>query len=241
MKKRALLIAIHYYGTEHELIGCGRDIEIAAKYLDGYDLTILKDKPTGAAKKKNPTRKNILRKMRRLAAATKPGDVLYVHFSGRGDSNSLGENFIRPVDYKTRGVIHNADLFDALIMPLAPGAKLRIVFDCWRSGVNLLLPITWTPGKPGGVIRRSVELDVIFITCYSENISYWCEDRPNGILTWALIKSLYDIRDSGVMSTKYTWKDLGEMIRFRLMRLECEQVPQIYMASRSQLSKIVDL
>lgn len=87
MAKKAVLIGINYPGTKVELKGCVNDVHRMYKCLvDRYgfaeeDITVLIDTDKSY---NQPTGKNIRHALSELVKPAKPGDVLFVHYSGHG-------------------------------------------------------------------------------------------------------------------------------------------------------------
>eukprot|EP01001_Neometanema_parovale_P007266 NODE_357_length_2608_cov_73.154125_g337_i0.p1 GENE.NODE_357_length_2608_cov_73.154125_g337_i0~~NODE_357_length_2608_cov_73.154125_g337_i0.p1 ORF type:complete len:582 (-),score=155.72 NODE_357_length_2608_cov_73.154125_g337_i0:206-1951(-) len=92
-----------------------------------------------------PTKRNILREMRRLTEGVRPGDSLFFGFSGHGTqvadvSGDEADGFdecLVTVDGKT---IVDDDLYNMLVRPLPKGALLTAITDCCHSGTILDLP-----------------------------------------------------------------------------------------------------
>lgn len=82
--KRALLIGINYTGQKGELKACHNDVKNMKDFLmdvhgfDERDMLILMDD----GQCKMPTKKNIETGFRILTSRSKPGDVVFVMFSG---------------------------------------------------------------------------------------------------------------------------------------------------------------
>lgn len=87
MAKKALLIGCNYPGTKAELRGCINDVWKMHKCLINRfnfleeDIIVLIDTDPSYTQ---PTGKNIRSALSRLIRFTKPGDVLFVHYSGHG-------------------------------------------------------------------------------------------------------------------------------------------------------------
>lgn len=253
--KRAVLIGINYFGTSAELAGCINDIYDIETYLRGLgftEFTILKDNANDPEHKfaDSPTRANIVAAMKAAIAATKAGDCLYIHYSGHGshsqdvsgDEQDGEDECICPVDYNSTDMIYDDELNDILVNDLIVGAKLRAVFDCCHSGTSLDLPIRWVVGTNFSIESNEIEpKDIMYISgCRDHETSSDASfaNRPNGALTWAFLQCLAEIKKSGSMSK---WKDLGEMMRFKLRREGFTQIPALCMERMSQLNKYIDL
>ena len=260
--KRALLVGINYFGSDAQLEGCILDVASMKEYLSGRgytEFTVLvdaKDDPKHA-RPDSPTREHIIAAMKTFIGSAKRGDSLYVHYSGHGaqlddrnsDENDKQDECICPVDYDfslpDSGFIRDDMLNDLLVKALPAGVKLRVTFDSCHSGSAIDLPCHWdTTSELITENKSAVERDVVFISgCRDNQFSADSEfnGRPSGALTWALLKSLNEILKSGKFVNTYRWKDLVQMMRLKLRRGGYDQVPQLDMARREQLSSIVDL
>lgn len=282
--KRALLIGINYFGSSCELHGCVNDIDDVRKYLEsecGFSqFTILKESDmsqhltaVASCEAKQPTKENIMTAIREVVKSTVGGDMLYVHYSGHGshiadnngDERDGEDECICPLDYLTAGFILDDELRAELVDKLAPGAKLRVVFDSCHSGSALDLSVRWgggdvwihekSPSLLPVALNQSVivtrhkkqnSTDVVFISgC--KDIQTSCDSqfdgRNNGALTWALIKSLRSFRkgNKSTNNTQHDWKDLVDSIRLKLKKEGYDQVPQFSSETRKQLHSLVDI
>ena len=85
--KRAVLVGCNYPGTDEELQGCVNDVWVMHKILvEKYgfsenDIKVLIDTDDNYPK---PTGITILRALEELIGQSKPGDVLFFHYSGHG-------------------------------------------------------------------------------------------------------------------------------------------------------------
>lgn len=88
--KRAVLIGINYVGQDGELSGCHNDCLNIRDYIltvCGFaqeDIVVLMDD----GYHRSPTRANILDAYRAVAAATKSGDAVFCHYSGKPQGSS---------------------------------------------------------------------------------------------------------------------------------------------------------
>ena len=138
--KKAVLIGINYMGTPNELAGCISDIRNVERLLraNGFaEIVVLSDVDA-----KQPTRANILAALKGAAAATKPGDVLYVHYSGHGGLTSSAarkkDSTLIPLDFQAAGVITDAEIKRDFIDALPAGATALVVIDaCHSAAVDL--------------------------------------------------------------------------------------------------------
>jgi hypothetical protein len=160
MSKRALLIGVNEYAIPGaNLRGCVNDVHnIAAALTDLYgfaesDITMLLD---GAA-----TKAAMTQGIADLVDSAKPGDVLYLHYSGHG-SNVPDTNGDETTDHRDEILCpHDLDWNDPLTDDwlrttfdrLDPGASLTVVMDCCHSGSNTREPVL-LGGPPPEVVSR---------------------------------------------------------------------------------------
>jgi hypothetical protein len=260
--KRALLIAINYFGQSGELRGCHNDIANMEAYLRkcGYThFTILRDEKSDP---KNlsataPTRKNILAAMRSFIAEARSGMELYIHYSGHGsylrdengDEIDGKDECICPVDYDggapDNGFIRDDDMSSILLKGLPEGVKLRVCFDSCHSGSALDLPFRWVSNTRMVTENNTViSRDVVFISgCMDSQTSADSSfgGQAAGAMTWALLESLYDIQKSGKHSKTWTWKELVQSMRMKLRTGQYDQIPQLGLSAASRAGEYVDL
>ena len=83
--KRAVMIGINYVGQDGELSGCHNDVLNMKEYLmdvHGFkeeNITLLLDDRVHI----NPTYYNILNAYQKIVRQSEPGDVVYLHYSGK--------------------------------------------------------------------------------------------------------------------------------------------------------------
>jgi hypothetical protein len=161
--KRALVIGINYYDTEHSLESCVSDARsIAQRLIDhyGYDsnyVLCLTDAPQKIAIENSniPTRAAILTALRWLLSDSKASDFhpnaiyrvcdsqaqqCFLGYSGHGISQA-GNNervdgikeALVPVDFETSGVIYDYLLRSSCIAQVPKDTTLTIVTDCCYS------------------------------------------------------------------------------------------------------------
>lgn len=149
--KRALLIGINYTGQNGELTGCHNDVQNISGYLrkvHGFhskDIVVLMDDqhlPNRNRTHYPPTRKNILEGFKNLVRVSKPGDSVFIHFSGHGgrvidlngDEDDGYDETLIPVDYKRAGHIVDDEIYDILVRPMSKGVLVTALIDCCHSG-----------------------------------------------------------------------------------------------------------
>ncbi|KAG1473996.1 hypothetical protein G6F56_000622 [Rhizopus delemar] len=160
-RKKALLIGINYFGSEHELDGCINDVENIESFLIALydfkreDMVILTDDHPHHSKF-YPTRENILASMEWLVEDAQPNDSFFLHYSGHGgrvkdlngDEEDGYDETIYPVDFQefegTSGQIIDDLMHDILVRPLCEGCRLTCIFDSCHSGTVLDLPFIYS-------------------------------------------------------------------------------------------------
>ncbi|PCH35235.1 hypothetical protein WOLCODRAFT_155910 [Wolfiporia cocos MD-104 SS10] len=162
---RALSIGVRYKElrrhTKHrslELPGTHHDVDILRDLLTqrfgyrGSDIRIMRD--VHGCHEMRPTRKNILREMKRLVEDVQDGDHLVFHFSGHGSQvdNLNGtevdgkDEVIWPEDivYNTNGTVQgyimDDEIHDILVDAIPLGVHFTMIFDCCHSGTAADLP-----------------------------------------------------------------------------------------------------
>ena len=141
--KYALLIGINYTGTVNELYGCINDVNNIYAFLKSslnYNLFITMTDNT----KIKPTKANILSAFNLLIQTVKPGDEVWVHYSGHGyllrdnnrDEESGFDSCICPIDFQRSGFITDDIIRTNLALRIPKGATLYIVLDACHSGTG---------------------------------------------------------------------------------------------------------
>ena len=141
--KYALLIGINYIGTNSELYGCINDINNIGAFLQSarnYTLFIIMTDNTII----KPTKANILAAFNVLVKVVKPGDEIWVHYSGHGslmrdmnrDEESGFDSCICPIDFQRSGFISDDIIRTNLVLKIPKDASLYIVLDACHSGTG---------------------------------------------------------------------------------------------------------
>ncbi|KAL8243714.1 hypothetical protein R6Q59_009972 [Mikania micrantha] len=157
-KKKALLIGINYIGSNNALRGCINDVHNMIQWLiQNYgfkrdDMVVLTDDQNQP--RAIPTRQNILDAMGWLVSGARPGDNLFLHYSGHGgrtedldgDEEDGYDECIYPVDFQQTNPGHIIDdiLHDICVKSLPAGCRLTAIFDCCHSGSILDLPYMYS-------------------------------------------------------------------------------------------------
>ncbi|KAI8810261.1 caspase domain-containing protein [Cladochytrium replicatum] len=248
-RKKALLIGINYPGTKAELKGCINDVRNVYRLLTtrfGYKDTrecmlVLTDEGQKDPQKL-PTKQNMLSGFTWLVRDTKPGDSLYLHFSGHGsqqkdnDGDELDglDDTLVPLDYKKAGMIVDDDLNALLLQSLPSGVQLSVFFDCCHSGTALDLPYIYdqngtlarTPSTYGAKVdvsqKKSAAHVVMFSGCKDEQTS--ADASIQGEATGAMTHSLLAAMKSDELPT---YRELLKRMLELLRKKGYSQVPQL--------------
>lgn len=189
-QKRALLIGCNYQRTpDAELKACHDDVRSVKDFLvnvygfpESPDaMTILLDDK----KHTHPTHQNITAAFKKLAEQSKPGDAVFVLFTGHGcrvlDSpiDETAESYdeaILPADYEETGIIRDTLFFKTLLAPMKKGVTVTCIIDCAHTGVMIDLPYLWTTkgdkGEPLPKVRTSSFASLC--CCIAANSSQYC-------------------------------------------------------------------
>jgi metacaspase-1 len=91
-RRKALLIGINYTGSKHQLSGCINDTINMREYLvqgrgysrDSRDMVVLTDAPENRGTHFEPTGVNMMNAFRWLVEGNRPGDSVFLSYSGHG-------------------------------------------------------------------------------------------------------------------------------------------------------------
>eukprot|EP00759_Apiculatamorpha_spiralis_P002153 PhF_6_TR10801/c1_g1_i3/m.17386 len=157
---KSLFIGINYFGQQGELRGCVNDVRMMKGLVERFGFTtqnsrILVDDASFPGRHGDPTRANILEAFQWLVAGAKPGDTLFLHYSGHGsqmkdnngDEADGQDETLVPVDYSSNGMIRDDDIFRIIVGSLPEGVRLTAVMDCCHSGTLMDLPFTWVANE----------------------------------------------------------------------------------------------
>jgi uncharacterized caspase-like protein len=96
-RKKALIIGINYYGTEHELGGCINDAMNVQDFLvndrgfssSRHDMVVMTDAPENEGTPLYPTNENVMAAFEWLTTYNEPGDTVWLSYSGHGSMRSV--------------------------------------------------------------------------------------------------------------------------------------------------------
>lgn len=144
--KRALLIGVNFQNDEdkklhlrapHNDVHNCKEFLLQCGFSEGK-IMILKDD----GKCMNPTRANIEKCFQMMITLSKPGDVLFIQYSGHGglitdlsgDEESGFDSYIMPSDHASAGVIIDDYILSDLIKAIPNDVHTTMLCDCCHSG-----------------------------------------------------------------------------------------------------------
>lgn len=154
-RKFSLLIGCNYKREVGSLKKSHDDVQMVKDYIvnvfgfpeDKDYMTILLDDKHH----KKPTQKNILDAMKYIALSSRPGDAVFIQFSGHGGRLlDLGsrtadcyDEVIVPSDFQKRGFVTDKAIFRSLLVPMAEDVTVTMILDSCDTGVMFDLPFSW--------------------------------------------------------------------------------------------------
>jgi len=155
-----------------------------------------------------PTKENILRAFTWLTEGVRPGDALYLHYSGHGgqtrdisgDEADGRDETLLPVDYRKAGCIKDDSLRELLVSSLPHGVSLLCLMDCCHSGTGMDLPFAMKLSNDGsisftrkkGQIAGPSQADVLAISgCMDSQTS--ADTYAGSCFTGAMTKALSQV------------------------------------------------
>ncbi|KAK0462343.1 caspase domain-containing protein [Desarmillaria tabescens] len=228
-RKRALCIGINYRDRSNRLQGCIEDATKIRDFLmreqNGYkddDIRMLTDDTD-----KKPTKKNILDAMSWLVKGSRPGDSLFLHYSGHG--SQVADTNGDEIDGKDEDIecsdssIIIDDEIHKILESLSSGCRLTALFDSCHSGTVLDLPYVYNC-LGGRYCATKVPVSDILgdVICWSgaKDDQEGTDTPQGGVMTRAFIESL---ENKPVQS----YQDLLHSIRTTIQRKTYKQIPQL--------------
>ncbi|KAF5566591.1 metacaspase-1A [Fusarium napiforme] len=155
----ALLIGVNYYPKDRHLHGSVDDVSDVRAYLEQHSATAIHSSVLTATVPKDhlstkdppetpderPTRANVLKQLRLIIDSAKPGDHVYIHFSGHG-TQLPSDNNVGETGFGELGLVlydngeHGASYFrgrflaQALKRMVEKGLIVTVALDCCFSG-----------------------------------------------------------------------------------------------------------
>jgi hypothetical protein len=260
MVNKVLLIGINYTGTNHELGGCINDVENMEKYLRKHyyvdKIKIMTDNHNGRL---HPTKRNIIRQLKWLTKGAKPGDNLFLHYSGHGTqindddwSEEDGKDeCICPID---GGIIKDDHLHRYLVNSISFGVKLLCVFDCCHSASILDLKYKYlssnsnkksffnyfwkniNSNKKNNNYTESNSNVITISGCLddSQSSDAHISGQRQGAMTYSLLTTLK-------ANPQINYGDLIDQMNILLKRKRYSQRPQLYYSTKMNMNTRVEL
>jgi hypothetical protein len=235
----AVLIGINNVkGPLNALGGCIRDVQRIKKYLEARSTTTNIDTFTASAPSDPnsrhppenpdswPTRENVASSLRRIIDKAKPGDFVYIHYSGmgvrmEGTSNYSDENtgnlaLVLFDDVNGSYNLSGRYLADYLNKMLKKGLFVTLVLDCSFSG-GVVLP-KWLVDPDGYTI---------FTACGPHEMAseLTVEGESHGALSYLLVRVLTALRKRGLEITN---QSLYQHLRVQFHASWQKQNPMCY-------------
>lgn len=178
-KRRSLLIGCNYNNLAGaELKASHDDIRSVKDFIvnvHGFPekkglMTVLLDDN----EHKHPTHMNITEAFKSLSEQSRPGDAVFVQFSGLGgrvldspldSENESYDEVLVPSDFNTTGVIRDTLCFKTLLAPMRYGVTVTILIDACDTGMMVDLPYSWTTKSDRGdsLAKMSLNDDFSFV------------------------------------------------------------------------------
>lgn len=150
-KKWAVLIGIDFYLNDKSLKGCSRDVETIEQYLRNgirpNEVDIVTLTATGSSDPRSPRERpdqlptygNITTSLKRILQSSRPGDSVYLHYSGHGTRNPhTGALALVLFDHEKGSRLLYGQLLASLLERMTEkGLFITLVLDCCFSGSNL--------------------------------------------------------------------------------------------------------
>ena len=255
--KKALLIGINYNADpNNKLNGCINDVLSIQKQINKYyplctNIRMLTDdKPTPTTE---PNRKNILDGINWLLADLKPGDNIYIHYSGHGglmrdrnrDETSGMDSCIYPISGNKIEVILDDELKALLANKIPKGCKCFVVLDCCHSGTSLDLRYNMNCPTYGTLVitqdnkQTATNGSIILLSGCTDGQTAADTVNATGVPSGALTNALLDIWSTHGVNIKL--KHLLWNIRKLLQTRGYPQIPQLSCGNNLNIDSIFDL
>ena len=251
--QKALLIGVNYVGTPYELYGCINDCKLMEDNLRKLFPKCKEYRNINDHSSIKPTRKNIIDSINWLTSGLKPGQNIFLHYSGHGglirDRNGdevLGyDSCLYPIDNGKIEVIIDDEIRNLLAMRVPAGCKCFVILDCCHSGSAVDLRYTYQSPNFGQLTYREDKKyvktsgNILFLSgCHDfqqamETVSK--EGKPSGAMTMALIDT-WKQYGAGI-KTKYLLWD----VRKYLKENGYTQIPQLSSGNYWDPNMVFDL
>mmetsp|Transcript_16773 Transcript_16773/g.31782 ORF Transcript_16773/g.31782 Transcript_16773/m.31782 type:complete len:592 (+) Transcript_16773:45-1820(+) len=153
-KKFCLLVGCNYIRSDGELQNSHNDVKIMKDYIvnvhgfpedDDYMTVLIDD-----ADHDKPTHNNIIQALKMIGIRSRPGDAVFIQFSGHGGRISdlsaeteCYDEVFAPTDFRRKGLISEKTIIRSLIMNLAEDVTVTILLDSCDTGFVFDMPYSW--------------------------------------------------------------------------------------------------
>lgn len=169
-RKFSLFVGCNYKGHYGELRNSHNDIKVMKDYVvnvhgfpehEDYMTVLLDDK-----KHEKPTHQNILAALKQIALRTRPGDAVFIQFTGHGgrvmDAPSSGDTYdetFAPSDFKRRGLISEKSIIRSLLVRMAEDVTVTMLLDSCDTGFVFDMPYSWETRTDNGETLAKLSLN----------------------------------------------------------------------------------
>jgi hypothetical protein len=259
MTVRAILVGISYPGTPFALRGCRHDIERWKTYLRSrgvHDVTTLTD-DVGRDAPGYPSRDRFLATLLTKVRDTRPGDFLFIHFSGHGFKTAGNTDVLttagstidaatsecllmrHPAGTPSHNINNDNTICDRQVTQifglLPAGSQLLMTVDACASGnmFDLVHTAQWRAGTYHTAVRTDVPTTkgkaVVFTSTHKLPYAYDVTDK-RGTVYGIFSKLFVDVlEDAHKTGRKLTVKDMLYQVQHRLDQRTNKQDPQVSM------------
>lgn len=168
-RKFALFVGCNYKGRG-ELRNSHNDVQVMKDYVvnvhgfpeqEDYMTVLIDDRYH-----KKPTHQNILVALKGIALRSRPGDAVFIQFSGHGgrvlDTPSAGDTYdetFAPVDFKERGIISEKSIIRSLLVRMAEDVTVTMLLDSCDTGFVFDMPYSWETRSDNGETLAKLSLN----------------------------------------------------------------------------------
>jgi hypothetical protein len=253
---KALLIGINYNADpNNKLNGCINDVLSIQKQINKYyplckNIKILTD--GNKIQQTEPSRKNILDGINWLLTDLKPGENIYIHYSGHGglmkdrngDETTGFDSCIYPICGNKIEVILDDELKMLLADKIPKGCKCFVVLDCCHSGTSLDLKYNMNCPTYGTIVinqnnQKSTNGSIILLSGCNDVQTSADTVNETGLPSGALTNALLDIWN--IYGVNIKLKHLLWNIRKLLQNRGYTQIPQLSCGNNLNIDSIFDL
>ena len=231
----ALLVGINYFYSQYQLYGCINDVNCVKSLLQSKNfnkITLLTDDNSNQG---NPTRDTIINELIYLLINAKPGDTVFIHYSGHGsDCPDRNNDELRGYDQMIIPSDFNAIIDDEIrkIIDkyLKPNVTLFGIMDCCYSGSNWDLKYEHLDSFNKNKLtinnkQKETKGRVIMISgCTDKQTS--ADAFINGSYNGALTASFLECYNK-LPQKDLTWRNLILGMRAYLKKYGYPQIPQL--------------